>query len=144
MIVSAVKAIFHGISWVVRRIYRRARFTVGYAGKLGRRRATFNLGNRTKLDDIEMNGPSAPLTRILGLQEKSMGALLMPSYLHFADVVSLSMVKALRGTLVQGGGDDLELLRKRTCVNGSKTDCWGCGNQICKVRLLPLSNFSAC
>lgn len=137
MIVAGVKALFRGIAWVFRRVYRRARFTVGYAGKLGRRRTTFNLGKGTKVGDIEMNGPSVPITQVIGLQEESVGALLLPSYLHYADAVSLSMVKALRGTLAKGGGDDLELLRKRTCINGSKTDCWGCGNQICEVRPSP-------
>ncbi|KAK3898409.1 hypothetical protein C8A05DRAFT_38007 [Staphylotrichum tortipilum] len=80
-----------------------------------------------------MTGSSIPLTSIIGLREKSGSGevLRMPSYLHFADVVSLSMVKALRSTLARNGGLDVESMRKTTCLNGSKTDCWGCGNQIC-------------
>ena len=123
----------------MRRIYSRVRFALGYVGKLGRRRTTFNFGNRTRIGDLEMNGPSptSNFAKIIGLRERSGDSLLVP-YLHFADVISISMVKAVRATLsTRTRGFDRDLLRKETCINGSKTDCWGCGNQICRVRLEP-------
>ncbi len=136
LIAAALRGIFQGVSWLLRRIYSRLRFAAGYVGKLGRRRTTFNFGNRTRMGDLEMNGPSPTFkfAKVLELQKRSGGGLLIP-YLHFADVFSISMVKALRPTLsTQTQGFDRELLRKETCINGSKTDCWGCGNQICQVR----------
>ncbi len=146
LIAAAFRGVFQGVSWLVRRIYSRLRFAAGYVGKLGRRRTTFNFGNRMRLGDVEMNdpAPTSKFARIIGLREKSGEALLIP-YLHFADVFSLSMVKALRPTVsTQTLGFDRELLRRETCINGSKTDCWGCGNQICRVCLeLPGKSFYA-
>ena len=139
LLAAAFRGVVQGVSWLVRRIYSRVRFALGYVGKLGRRRTTFNFGNRTRIGDLEMNGPSptSNFAKIIGLRERSGDSLLVP-YLHFADVISISMVKAVRATLsTRTRGFDRDLLRKETCINGSKTDCWGCGNQICRVRLEP-------
>ena len=51
--------------------------------------------------------------------------------LHFDDVVNLGLVsKAIRNAVC---ANSRETLRIASCVNGTKSECWSCRKQICKV-----------
>jgi hypothetical protein len=56
---------------------------------------------------------------------------------HFVDVINLSLAsKSLREALLPGAGlaARSEALRNYTCEDGTKSRCWICDIQICRVR----------
>ena len=56
---------------------------------------------------------------------------------HFVDVINLSLAsKSLREALLPGAGlaARSEALRTYTCEDGTKSRCWICDIQICRVR----------
>ena len=51
--------------------------------------------------------------------------------LHYDDIVNLGLVsKTIRNAL---DANSHETLRVASCVNGTKTECWSCRKQICRV-----------
>jgi hypothetical protein len=60
---------------------------------------------------------------------------LIASYSHYADMKNLlSTCKAGRAAM------EIEILARESCLNGSKTECWGCMMQVCEVSL-PIRSF---
>lgn len=106
-------------------------------GKVALRRYTNELGGRYKKLDVEI-GPVLSCSerlraKVFGLNTKDGQGLLMVQYAHFSDVLSLTLLlKSIRWNIIQRKGFELKVLRRDSCVNGTKSDCWGCGNQICE------------
>ena len=51
--------------------------------------------------------------------------------LHYDDIVNLGLVsKTIRNAL---GANSPETLRIASCVNGTKSECWSCRKQTCRV-----------
>lgn len=70
------------------------------------------------------------LERILGTYEL---ATSIAAECHYSDFTALMMVsKRLRGAVIGSIREDI--LRKMTCKE-MKSDCWGCGGQMCGVGL---------
>lgn len=73
--------------------------------------------------------------------------LLIASRLHYADIVSLSLLShALRRAIFPPHirADRSETLRIQSCKNGTKTECWICRSQICQVGVLTAMDSKKC
>ena len=67
----------------------------------------------------------------------SNGSPQLYNYLHYADVIRLKMVSKYVRTLVKYSKVVMpEIIRLMTCTPETKTDCWACKDQICKVCIL--------
>ncbi len=51
--------------------------------------------------------------------------------LHYVDVMSSMPIS--KSTLCHSLEPDAGIIRRDTCIDGTKSDCWGCGVQVCEV-----------
>lgn len=73
--------------------------------------------------------------------------MLIASRLHYADIVSLSLAsKALRQVIFPPyiRAAKSEMLRIQCCEDGTKTECWICRSQICRVGVLTIVHSKIC
>jgi len=149
---------YHGPTWVSRffsAIYRylvspilsRLRYRFRY---LSKSRQRVKVHNTIRLRPFKANPPKSnkPTGLAVALSYESQhqhphrppfyNPLVLVAYkLHYVDLINLSLVsKSLREVIF--GKSDLatrsEDLRLYTCEDGSKSQCWICNTQICRVR----------
>ena len=122
------------------------RFTIALIRKLRRRRHRVSkpADLRKGLLDIPLKDLSrhqASRARsageiVLTLQVKDTQIWLLVDYIHHSDLMSLTLIsKSVRHAVRSSAGFSLSAMRRRTCITGTKSSCWGCGGQICKVRV---------
>ena len=55
---------------------------------------------------------------------------------HYVDMMNLTLVsRSVRNAVHQSLNPAPYTLRRNTCANGTRYDCWSCGNQICNVSI---------
>ncbi|OAP58042.1 hypothetical protein AYL99_07132 [Fonsecaea erecta] len=110
--------------------------------KICRRRPALDPVKRariTPLSDAEVaifhtsNNPGLKVL-LLQQQQKEGGPYLMLVYSHYADYMRLfGLSKYVRQALQSSVDHGVENIRKMTCNDGEKSECWACRGQICSA-----------
>ena len=122
------------------------RFAAAYIRKTGLRRYTFKEEKSLRhhhhgillkhLNPLRASKSQNIYEKVFGASSERTGRWILADYIHYGDIINLSLVSRYVHIKIQSsGGSSREAFRMRTCIPGSKASCWGCGNQICSVRL---------
>ena len=121
------------------------RFAVAYIRKTGLRRYTLDEEKSLQhhhgillkhLNPLRASKSQNIYEKVFGASSEWTGRWILADYVHYSDIINLSLVSRYVHIKIQSsGGSSREAFRMRTCIPGSKASCWGCGNQICSVRL---------
>lgn len=87
--------------------------------------------------NVQIDAATTKLTKFLHIDILS----LISQHLHYVDLINLSMTsKAIRAVVFPSAeiGDHADQLRRYTCEDDNKSQCWTCGIQVCQVRMAGL------
>ena len=97
----------------------------------------FKRARITPLSEAEVRSfhtSNNPGLQVLLLQQKGASPYMMLVYSHHADYMRLfGLSKYVRQVLRSSVDHGVENIRKMTCNDGEKSECWACRGQICSV-----------
>ena len=133
-----IAAVLSGLAWVSYNIFTNLRahirFALAFFGRAYRRRGKKSKHNHMPLQRLKAHKTLSAVERFFNPQETTAPLSLVFKYLHFSDVMALAFAsRSLYKTIFSIHSFSIERLRLITCINGSKNECWACGNQICAV-----------